>query len=86
MKEFQYRLTHPAGIHARPAGTLAALAKGHADTAIRIRLGKQSAEGTDPIQLMRLGAKYGDTVIVTAEGPQEGAVIGEMQKFFKGNL
>ena len=36
MKQFQFTVQDPLGIHARPAGLLAKLAKGYSDTVITI--------------------------------------------------
>ncbi len=76
MKEFDYTVRDPLGVHARPAGQIARFAKDNAaTTAIRIeKAGGGTAEATRVMALMRLCAKPGDTLHITVEGPGEEAV------------
>lgn len=83
MKEFTYTITDPLGIHARPAGQVAKLAKGYTDTVITISKNGCVAKAS---QLMSLAVKQGDTVLVTAEGPREEETIEELRGFFTANL
>lgn len=86
MKSFEYVVTDPVGIHARPAGNLSKEAKKY-DSVIKITnpAGK-SAEVKKLMALMGLGIKQGDTVTVTVEGGDEDAVAAAMETFFKENL
>lgn len=87
MKSFEYTITDPVGIHARPAGNLAKEAKKY-DCVIKItrhETGK-SAEAKKLMALMGLGVKQGDAVTVSIEGENEETVAAEMEKFFKENL
>lgn len=61
-------LTHPHGLHARPAARIAAEAKRwRAQVAISVR-GKRS-RADSPVSLMTLGAAAGDGLEILAEGP-----------------
>lgn len=85
MKSFEYTVTDPVGIHARPAGNLAKEAKQY-DSVITITKGGKSAEVKKLMALMGLGVKQGDTVTVTIEGGDEEANAAKMEEFFKANL
>ena len=86
MKQFQYTIQDPIGIHARPAGLLVKAAKA-LDSAITIeKVGGKSAAATKLMALMGMGVKGGDTVIVTVEGGDEAASLQAMEQFFKDNL
>ena len=76
MKEFQYTITDPIGVHARPAGLLAKAAKG-LDSTITI---------TKLMAIMGMGIKSGETVKVTVEGGSEEANCAAIEQFFKENL
>ncbi len=86
MKEFTYSVKDPLGIHARPAGMLAKLAKPFADTTITITKGEKTVKATQLMMIMSLAVKNGDTVTVKAEGPAEDEAIAAAKKFFEENL
>ena len=86
MKKFEYTITDPVGIHARPAGLLVKAAKA-LDSAVTIeKVGGKSAAATKLMAVMGLGIKQGDTVSVTVEGGNEEASAAAMEKFFQDNL
>ena len=87
MKKFEYTITDPVGIHARPAGLLAKAAKA-LDSTVTISKadGSKSAVATKLMAVMGLGIKQGDTVIVIVEGGDEESNIAAVEKFFKNNL
>ena len=86
MKQFQYVITDPIGIHARPAGLLVKAAKGLDSTVTVEKAGGSAAAATKLMALMGLGIKGGDTVTVTVEGGDEDASLKAMEQFFKANL
>lgn len=86
MKEFQYTITDPLGIHARPAGMLAKIAKSYGDTTITVTKEGNSVKASQLMKLMGLGVKQGVTVTVAADGPAEDEAIAAVEKFFKENL
>lgn len=85
MKTFEYTITDPVGIHARPAGLLAKKAKEY-DSVITITKDGKSAEAKKLMALMSLGIKQGETVTVSVEGGDEEHVAAEIEEFFKSNL
>lgn len=86
MKKFEYTITDPVGIHARPAGLLAKQAKTLDSTITIAKANGKSAVATKLMALMGLGIKQGDTVSVTVEGGSEEANAATMELFFKENL
>ena len=86
MKQFQYVITDPVGIHARPAGLLVKAAKALESTVTIEKAGGKSAVCTKLMAVMGLGIKQGDTVSVTLEGGSEEADAAAMEQFFKDNL
>lgn len=86
MMQFEHTVKDPLGIHARPAGQIAKLAKGYADTVITIEKNGNVAKATALMKLMGLGVKNGDTVTVAVEGGNEEAAFAAMKEFFDANL
>lgn len=85
MKSFQYTIQDPLGIHARPAGLLVKQARNY-QSAITIGVGGKSVNALKLMGLMGLCAKRGDTVTVTAEGPDEEAAAAELEAWMRANL
>lgn len=86
MKSFEYTITDPLGIHARPAGLLAKASKAYSGTTVTITKDGNTVKASQLIKLMGLGVKQGDTVTVAAEGSAEEEAIAAMKKFFEENL
>ena len=86
MKQFEYTITDPLGIHARPAGLLAKAAKGFADTTVTVAKNGNAVKASQLMKLMSLGVKQGDVVTVTADGADEDAAIAALKAFFEANL
>lgn len=84
MKQFQYTITDPVGIHARPAGLLVKTARGFVSAITVEKDGRTAAAKL--MALMGMGIKQGDTVTVTVEGPDEAEAAAAMEKFFQENL
>ena len=73
------------GIHARPAGQLAAMAKEFkSDTTIQ----KEDAKIplTNLMKLLSMGVKQGDEITVRVEGQDEDIAAEKLEEFFKNNL
>ena len=85
MKQFNYTITDPLGIHARPAGLLAKEAKKFASVCT-ITKDEQTKKLTQLMMLMSMGIKQGDAVTIQAEGADEDAAIEALKAFFEANL
>ena len=86
MKQFQYVVTDPIGIHARPAGLLVKEAKALDSTITIEKVGGKSAAATKLMAVMGLGVKTGETITFTIEGGDEEASAAAMEQFCKDNM
>ncbi|MDR2896510.1 MAG: HPr family phosphocarrier protein [Propionibacteriaceae bacterium] len=69
MSSFDYLVLDPAGLHARPAGLLVkSLAP--FDAEMTISNGVKQVSAKKLFAVMGLGVKAGQTITITAEGPQ----------------
>lgn len=85
MKEFQYVIRDPVGLHARPAGLLVKQAGGF-QSKVTVECNGKSADARKLIMLMSLGIKQGMEVTCKIEGEDEEAAAEALQKFFQENL
>ena len=85
MKSFEYTITDPVGIHARPAGMLVKEVKNYASS-VTIVKGDKKADARKLMILMSLGVKCGETVTVEVEGADEETAAASLETFFKENL
>jgi len=85
MKQFQYTITDPVGIHARPAGALAQAAK-EFESVVLVENDGKTAEATKLMAMMGLGIRCNDTVTVTVAGPDEDEAVVAIEKFFKDRM
>ncbi len=87
MKAFDYVITNPVGIHARPAGSLVKFAKGF-DSEITITNHKngKSADAKKLFALLGIAVQCQDTVTVTIEGSDEDAAFDALQEHFALDL
>jgi len=85
MKQFEYTVRDPLGIHARPAGLLAKEAKRFSSVCTVTKNG-QTKKLTQLMMLMSMGIKQGDTITVTAEGEDEEEAIAALRHFFETHL
>ena len=85
MKSFEYTITDPVGIHARPAGILVKEIKKYASTVTVIK-GEKEVNALKLMALMGMGIKQGDNVKVTIDGADEDAAAAAIEEFFKANL
>ena len=70
METFQYTITDEIGIHARPAGELAKLAK-EFQSKITIKTETKQADAERLMAVMALGIRHGQTITVETVGPDE---------------
>ena len=85
MKSFEYTITDPVGIHARPAGVLVKEIKKYTST-VTVKKGDKAVNALKLMALMGMGIKQGDTVTVEVEGADEATAAAEIEAFFKANL
>lgn len=85
METFQYTITDEIGIHARPAGELAKLAK-EFQSKITVKTVKKQADAEKLMAVMALGIRHGQTVTVEIEGADEKEAAEAVQNFFLEKL
>lgn len=85
MREFQYIITDPEGIHARPAGELVKLAKGFSSS-VQIAKDGKSVDCKKIFGIMGLGIKKDQEVTFVIEGEDEKEASEEISKFMLENL
>lgn len=85
MKSFEYTITDPVGIHARPAGILVKEIKKYGST-VTVNKGEKSVNALKLMALMGMGIKQGDTIRIDVDGADEEKAAAEIEAFFKANL
>ena len=85
MQRFEYTITDPEGIHARPAGLLVKQVKSYAST-ITIEKDGNQVNALRLMALMGLCVKKGDTIVVTVEGDDEEKASEELEAWMKEHL
>jgi phosphocarrier protein len=85
MKTFQYTLTDPHGLHARPAAMLAKAAAAFSSQ-ITVTAPTGTADGKRLMSLMKLGACQGTVLTFRVEGPDEIEAAKALQIFLQENL
>lgn len=86
MKSFEYTISDPVGIHARPAGLLVKEVKTYPNCIVTVSKGDKSVNAQKLMALMGMGIKQGDTVTVSVEGENEETVAASIETFFKDNF
>lgn len=85
MKSFEYIITDPAGIHAKPASFLAKKVR-RMEGKVTLESGGHSVDASKIFTIMSLGIKKGATVTLTVDGGDESAQLEELKTFFRENL
>ncbi len=85
MKKFNYKITDPVGIHARPAGQLVKVAN-QFDSEIVISSGSKRVDAKKILAVMTLGVRFGQEIKVTISGADEDAALEKISAFLKENL
>ncbi len=86
MREFEYVITDPVGLHARPAGMLVKKAMEFPGVDIRLQKGEKTADAKRLFSVMSLGAKQGDSLRILLEGGEEEQAEKALKEFFSSGL
>lgn len=78
MKVFEYLVTNPMGVHARPCALLAQCCVSYKST-VTVSTNGKKANGENVLELMALGAKRGDMLTVEVEGADEEEAVKGIQ-------
>ncbi len=71
------KITNPEGLHARPSGTLVAVAN-EFSSVLRIRCGEHSVNGRSILELITLEAQCGRELHFSAEGPDAEELVAAL--------
>ena len=85
MIKLDFTINDELGIHARPAGALAKLAKS-LDSKVTVFKGDKFADASKLLAVMGLNVKQDDRVTVTIEGGNEAEAEKAVREFFEKNL
>lgn len=85
MKQFDFVVQTPVGIHARPAMMLVSLARKFSSN-IEVSYNGNVADAKNIIKLLMLHANQGAEVTFTIEGEDEEEANNELKKFCEKNL
>ncbi|MFA9375315.1 MAG: HPr family phosphocarrier protein [Lachnotalea sp.] len=85
MQKFNYVITNPQGIHARPAGLLVKEAQKYENCNISILKDGKQVDAKKLLQVMSLGIKCGNTIEVIVEGGEQEQVASAFKEFLKNN-
>ncbi|WP_349945475.1 HPr family phosphocarrier protein [Lacrimispora sp. BS-2] len=78
MKQFEFVVQDAMGIHARPAGDLAAAARKFT-CHLFLKKEKMEADLKNPLAIMRLAVRQEEEVTITAAGDDENQAIEELK-------
>lgn len=81
MKETTIEIKEANGLHARPAATLATIAKQYQST-ILLRSGEKEANPRNIISVLALGLKKGSVIELRAEGEDSEEALHALVEFF----
>jgi len=85
MQQFSHKIMDELGIHSRPAGQLVKKASCY-KSRIMITNGIQVVDAKSIIGVMSMGAKKGQKVTFTLEGPDEEIAADDLKEFMCQNL
>lgn len=86
MKSFEYTITDPVGLHARPAANLARCASSCA-SGVRIATSSgKDADAKSMLAIMTLGIRMGDTATFSIVGDSEDRDAEKLLKFCSTEL
>lgn len=88
MTETTITVTHPVGLHARPAAVFVQTARQFKS---KITIENRDRPEKKPVSisafnLLQIGVKTGHTVVIRAEGEDEAAAIAALQKLVEDNF
>ncbi len=78
MKELEITVTNETGLHSRPADVFVRTAKLF-ESDIKVSKGEKTANAKTIIKVILLNVSQGDTIKITAEGPDEEEAVNELK-------
>lgn len=84
MKDFKGKIIDPVGLHARPASIIVSVASKF-NSKITIISGDKKGNLKSIMNIMSLGIKKDENIVVEADGEDENEAIAEIEKVMKEN-
>ena len=81
----EYMILAPEGMHARPATAMVKLAKQYPVTIV-LKKGEKTAKLNSLLNILSLGIKGGEAVVLEFDGADETAAAEAFDTFFANNL
>lgn len=81
----EYLILAPEGMHARPATAMVKLAK-QFQAVVQLKKGEKKIKLNSLLNILSLGIKGGEAVVLEFEGADEAAAAGAFDTFFANNL
>ena len=82
---FEYTVSSADGLHVRPAGKLAEIARGY-DCRVTVSANGKQASASSPVELMELGAVQGTVLEVSASGREAQAAMKAVKEYLESTL
>ncbi|WP_102338006.1 HPr family phosphocarrier protein [Collinsella provencensis] len=87
MQVFEYTITDPVGLHARPAANLSRMAASlESDVRVKKSGGEKDADAKSMLAVMSLGVRSGDIAVFTVSGEREGQDATALREFCNAEL
>lgn len=86
MTERTFTLSGAAGLHARPASLLVQMANKFPGTEISVVKGEKKVNARSVLAVMSLGAKSGESITITADGPQADEAMAAIAALVEGGF
>lgn len=74
------------GMHMRPAGMIAAVAKEHPDCEVNLTANGKTVKASSPMQIMSACIKKGSMVEIACSGADEESVLNKISLLFESNF
>lgn len=87
MQVFEYTVTDPVGLHARPAANLSRMAASlESDVRVKKAGEEKDADAKSMLAVMTLGVRSGDTAVFTVSGDHEEQDAEALREFCGAEL
>lgn len=85
MLEEDLTITNPKGIHARPSAMIVQTTQ-DLDSSIHFTFNGETVDASQIMEVLSLGAAYGETIRVRVEGGDEAGAMARMREIFALNF
>jgi phosphotransferase system HPr (HPr) family protein len=85
MKELEIVVKNETGLHSRPADLFVRTSKLY-ESSITVKKGEVSANAKSILKVILLNVCQNDTIIVTADGPDEAEALEDLKKLIESNF